>query len=151
MWVQVPPLPQKFNFMINFLKKKKKENLNELKKEIEKIKENLFELSKKIDEIEKKQSLCIQKLGFVRYNPFENIGGNQSFSLALLDGDDNGIVISSFFTREGLLLFAKQVNKGTSSFNLSPEEKLAIEKAKNSKKYDNDSKTTSSSIPRSHR
>jgi len=71
----------------------------------------------------------------VRFNPFSQTGGNQSFSLALLDGNNNGLVISSLHSREGTRIYAKMVKEGEgkgkgkkSSF--SNEEKEAILKAK---------------------
>lgn len=71
----------------------------------------------------------IQKLGFVRFQAFQNTGGDQSFALALLDGSGNGIVISSIFGREESRVYCKPVQMGVSSYPISAEEKEAIEKA----------------------
>ncbi len=71
----------------------------------------------------------VQKIALVRYNPFNETGGNQSFSLALLDGKNSGIVISSFHSREGTRLYIKQVAKGQADNSFSQEEKSAIKEA----------------------
>jgi hypothetical protein len=70
-----------------------------------------------------------QKMALVRYNPFNQTGGNQSFSLALLDEENNGIVISSFHSREGTRLYAKTVSLGKTDEAFSKEEKAAIKEA----------------------
>ena len=71
-------------------------------------------------------SRSIQKVGVVRFNPFKETGGNQSFSIALLDSKDNGLVISSLFTRQGTRIYAKPVKNGKSTYQLSKEELEAI-------------------------
>lgn len=71
-----------------------------------------------------------QKIGVVRYNPFKEVGGDLSFSVALLDFNDSGIVITNIHSREGDRVYAKSVKNGESEHNLSAEEKEAIKKAK---------------------
>lgn len=70
-----------------------------------------------------------QKIGFVRFNPFGDAGGSISFVLALLDADNNGLVISSLHGREGNRVYAKEVKKGTSKSALTEEEQEAIKQA----------------------
>jgi hypothetical protein len=65
----------------------------------------------------------------LRYNPFDNVGGDQSFSIALLDANNNGFVITSLYAREGTRVFAKPIKNGESEFPLSEEEKEAINRA----------------------
>ena len=65
----------------------------------------------------------------VRFNPFSDVGGDQSFSLALLDKRNNGIVITSLYAREGSRVFGKPIENGLSPHSLSEEEKEAIKKA----------------------
>ncbi|PIQ05298.1 MAG: hypothetical protein COW72_02875, partial [Candidatus Nealsonbacteria bacterium CG18_big_fil_WC_8_21_14_2_50_37_10] len=72
----------------------------------------------------------IQKIGLVRFNPFKEIGGNQSFSVALLDGNDSGIVVTSLYSREGNRVYGKPIEKGVSNYLLSEEEKQVLEIAK---------------------
>ena len=98
-------------------------------KEIKKSKndaEDLLKLSEKIHQI---ASRGIQKIGLVRYNPFGDIGGDQSFAIALLDAYDNGLIISSLHSKEGTRVYAKPVEKGKSSYQLSDEEKKAVDEA----------------------
>jgi len=95
-------------------------------------------LEKEIQEaflkIDNLQNLCettIRKIGIVRFNPFNDMGGNQSFAIAMLDNKDNGFLISSLFTKEGNRVYAKTVKKGKSEHVLSNEEVEAIAKATN--------------------
>lgn len=69
---------------------------------------------------------CFQRLGVVRYNPFKDIGGDQSFSLAFLDKKDNGIVLTSILSREGNRSYAKPIKNKKSEYHLSKEELQAI-------------------------
>ncbi len=96
--------------------------------------QELFEISNRIHSLTLKS---IHKIGIIRFNPFKDIGGDQSFALALLDGKDSGIVISSLHTREGTRIYSKPVTKGISEkYVLTEEEKVAIKQAtavKNSK------------------
>lgn len=71
----------------------------------------------------------IQKVGIVRYNPFKEVGGDQSFSIALLNSQNNGFVITSLYGRETSRVYGKPVENGTSKYSLSEEEKKAIEQA----------------------
>lgn len=71
-----------------------------------------------------------QHIGIVRFNPFSDTGGDQSFTLALLDGHQNGFVISSLHARDQTRFFAKPITNGKGSlFGLSKEEKRAIDQA----------------------
>ena len=72
----------------------------------------------------------VQKIGIVRFNPFKDTGGDQSFAIALLDNSDSGLVISSLYSREGTRIYSKPIEKGKSKYQLSDEEKMAIEKAR---------------------
>jgi hypothetical protein len=72
---------------------------------------------------------CIQKVGVMRYNPFEQMGSDLSFSIALLDKMGNGVVLTGLFTRSTSTVYAKPVTKGSSSYPLSQEEIEAINKA----------------------
>jgi hypothetical protein len=76
----------------------------------------------------------IQKLGIVRFNPFNETGGDQSFSLALLDGKNNGMVLTGLHTRERTRLYLKPVKNLKSDYELSKEEIKALQKADKQKK-----------------
>ena len=68
----------------------------------------------------------VQRVGLVRFNPFSDTGGDQSFSIALLDGEGDGLVISSLFSRNETRVFAKPIQAGQSKYNLTEEEQQAI-------------------------
>ena len=75
------------------------------------------------------QSNTIQKIGFVKYNAFENIGNDLSFALTLLDGNNNGICISSIYGRNESRIFSKPIVKGKSLVSLSQEELESLNEA----------------------
>ena len=72
---------------------------------------------------------AFSRVGLVRYNPFEETGGNQSFALALLDMEGNGWVLSSLHARSGTRVYAKAIRGGRSDAALSEEETAAIRQA----------------------
>lgn len=72
---------------------------------------------------------CIQKVGLIRYSAFKDTGSDLSFTLALLDDENTGIVLNGIYSREMSNIYAKPIEKGTSSYTLSEEEKQAIQKA----------------------
>jgi len=94
-------------------------------KDIKKIFDEISEL----DKISKKS---FQKIGIVRFNPFKDAGGDQSFSIALLESNNSGVVITSLYGREGNRVYAKPIINGGSEYTLAEEEKEALNKAKES-------------------
>lgn len=85
------------------------------------------------DKIEKDGLLHIQKIGLLRFNPFKDTGGDQSFIISLVDANNTGVVISGLYSRSGTRWYAKQVIEGKGvEHELSDEEKNAI---KNANKY----------------
>ena len=86
-------------------------------------------LNKLHQELERLSQRTIQRVGVVRFNPFADTGGDQSFAIALLDAEGNGIVLSSLHSRTDTRVFAKQVQSGRSRHALSDEEQDAIRKA----------------------
>jgi hypothetical protein len=87
------------------------------------------ELDKKIRNLEDEGLTHVQKIGLVRFNPFEEIGGDHSFSLSLLDGKDSGVVITGLHTRERTRLYIKSIRGGKCEAELSTEEKKALTSA----------------------
>ena len=73
---------------------------------------------------------AVQRVGLVRYNPFEDTGSNQSFALALLDGAEDGVVISSLHSRVNTRIYAKPISAGRSEAPLSDEEAEALRMAR---------------------
>lgn len=118
--------------MFNLFKKAKKEpqNLKEVLARFKGMEKNFEKLSEELENLKKEGRFAVQKVGIVRFNPFSGVGGDQSFSIALLDGNDNGMVITSLYTREGNRIYGKPVKSSSSEYLLSGEEKQAIEKAK---------------------
>lgn len=89
------------------------------------------ELVNRCEEIKKDGSLHTQKVGLVRFNPFKDTGGDQSFVLAMLDGRNNGVVISSLHSRSGTRWYAKKIVEGRGKeHELSEEEERAIKEAR---------------------
>ena len=80
-------------------------------------------------ELEALSQQSIQKVGVIRFNPFADTGGDQSFAVALLDAAGNGVVLSSLHGRADTRIFAKPVQAGRSKHALSDEEQDAIRKA----------------------
>ena len=91
--------------------------------------ERVDALNKLHHELEALTERTIQKVGVVRYNPFSDTGGDQSFAIALLDAFGNGVVVSSLHSRTDTRVFAKPVQGGRSKYQLSDEEQDAIKKA----------------------
>lgn len=88
------------------------------------------ELSVQINKTIEKAAYHFQKIGIARYNPFGRTEGEKSFILALLDGDNNGVVINFIYTHEGIRVYPKKVKKAQGlEYELSEEEKKAVEKA----------------------
>jgi hypothetical protein len=72
---------------------------------------------------------AVQRVGLVRFNPFEDTGGDQSFALALLDADGDGVVLSSLHTRTATRFYAKPVKAGRTTHALTTEERQALDQA----------------------
>ena len=88
------------------------------------------EIQKNLDQLSSQTKNSVSNIGLVRFNPFDDMGGDQSFALALLDQHKSGVIITSLHTRENTRIFAKPVKNGEGqSISLSKDEKLAIVKA----------------------
>lgn len=117
--------------MFNFLNKQKEpENFKEVLEKFQKLEKEFLKVSQELESLQKKTELHIQKIGVVRFNPFSEVGSDQSFSLALLDAKDSGVVITSLYTREENRVYGKPIKNGESQYSLSDEEREAINKAK---------------------
>ena len=91
------------------------------------------EIIRYCDKLEKEISICIKKVGMVRYSAFKDTGSDLSFAIALLDRDDNGVVLNGIYGSESSNIYAKPVTNGKSTYTISEEEKQAINIAINSK------------------
>ncbi len=92
------------------------------------------ELEKYLKSAESRLRGSIQGVGVVRFNAFagNGAGGNQSFCVALLDELHSGVVFSTLYSRNHVGVYAKPIDKGNSTFELTSEERDAIQKAKQS-------------------
>ena len=81
----------------------------------------------RLELLEKISKISVQKVGFLRFNPFHDTGGDQSFIVTLLDRENNDVLLSSLYAREGMRIYAKNIEKGKSKHPLSEEEKQVLE------------------------
>ncbi|MFL5751518.1 MAG: DUF4446 family protein, partial [Chloroflexota bacterium] len=95
--------------------------------------DKVFGVARELDELSARSAMlesngrrALQRVGLVRFNPFEETGGNQSFALAMTDAGGDGFVISSLHARAGTRLYAKAVQAGRSDAALSAEEAEAL-------------------------
>lgn len=115
----------------NVAKKELKTVLEDLLNRAELTRKQLQALEGELKQLDVKSLGFIQKIGFVRFNPFPQTGGDQSFCLALLDAKDSGFVLSSLHSREATRFYAKTVRGGKGeTHELSKEERQAIKNAK---------------------
>lgn len=105
------------------------EDLETYMYKVNKVEQQNAQIENKIKNMDKNITKCIQKVGIVRYNAFENTGSNLSFALALLDKNNSGIVLNGIFSREMSNIYAKPVENGKSTYIFSEEETQALQKA----------------------
>jgi len=110
--------------------KKEPEDLKEIISQFKDLEKNFKKISEELEKLKEKNKFNVQKIGMVRFNPFKEIGSNQSFSVVLLDGNDDGIVITSLYGREENRIYGKPIKGGISEYLLSDEEKEAITSAR---------------------
>lgn len=72
------------------------------------------------------QQKSVSKVAMSRYNPYKDVGGDQSFSVILLDGMENGLVVTSLHTRSGTRIYSKQIKLGKAEVELSAEERMLL-------------------------
>lgn len=107
---------------------KRFEQVDTLLKEDKKNKEN-------IELINENLLIAVQKVGIVKYDAFNEMGGKLSFALSILDKENTGFVINAMHSREGCYTYIKEIIKGESYIQLGEEEKEAVDKAVNSDNY----------------
>jgi hypothetical protein len=128
---KIGKLQEKYDFFIGKGEPRQIEEL--LVEHIQKVHEVAASQSQMMDRcnsIEKNLQQCIQKTGIIRYNPFDEMGGDLCFAIALLDDQDNGIVLNGIYSREGSYTYAKAIEAGKSKYTLSAEEVQALDMAK---------------------
>ena len=97
------------------------------------IKSSIEKNKKDISELFDKQKGAYQKLGLVKYDAFHQMGGQLSFSLALLDENDNGFIINSVHSTDGCYSYTKRITAGECKLALGKEEEEALTRAKSNK------------------
>lgn len=126
--------------MLNKSKKMYKELIKKLSKSnnIEEMLQNYMEKVQIVDEqnkkiklhcdnLDKEISKCIKKVGIVRYSAFKDMGSDLSFTLALLDEKNDGVVLNGIYSVENSNIYAKPIENGKSKYTISEEEKRAID------------------------
>ena len=93
---------------------------------IDEVKEENERIKRMYDQIAGELKTCVQKTSIVRYKAFEDVGSDLSFSIALLDGNHNGVIITSIYGRNESTTYAKPIDKGISRYDLSQEEKKVL-------------------------
>lgn len=131
LFVENAKIKNKYN---NFMKKLGKGNNIEeiLQRHLDKVlfvqkqNEEILDYCRKID---KNFSKTISKVGIVRYSAFRDTGSDLSFTLALLNKENDGVVLNGIYSREMSNIYVKPIKNGESTYTLSKEEKEAISKA----------------------
>lgn len=104
--------------------------------DIDKLKEDSRSLSDEINKVKENLLITYQKVGVVKYDAFKEMGGKLSFVLALLDKNNNGILLNSVHSsREGCYTYLKEIIKGESFLELSEDESMALNQALNTNNY----------------
>lgn len=109
--------------------------LKEYIKDIKEIKKENSEIKAYYTKLDRDVNSCIQKIGLVRYNAFKDVGSDLSFAIALLDNNDNGVVFNGLYGSDSSNIYAKPIKNGQSTYQLSHEEKYAIEIAEQNKNF----------------
>lgn len=100
---------------------------DKLLKSLDKDVQELYNISNQINNLSLRG---LHKVAMIRFNPFKDLGGDQSFSIALLNGKNNGLVLSSLHTREGTRVYSKTITSGKSEKHpLTEEEVQAVKNA----------------------
>ncbi len=101
---------------------KQSEQINDLRDQVKQIREKQAEVYQDIKE-------SLGPIGIVRYNAFNDVGSDLSYSIAILNRDHNGVVLTSLYGREDSRTYAKPIEKGDSKYKLTDEEKEALQMA----------------------
>ena len=111
------------------------EMLRDYLNDVKEIKKDNSEIKAYYTKLDSDIASCIQKVGIVRYNAFRDVGSDLSFAIALLDGNDTGVILNGLYGSESSNIYAKPVKGGVSQYQLSEEEKYALEIAEQTKNF----------------
>jgi hypothetical protein len=99
------------------------------KDELKQLDEKIHQILAEVEEQKRLTQKNVGPVGIVRFNAFDEMGGDLSFAVAILNGQKNGVVISSIYGREEQRTYAKPIENGSSVYLLSDEEKEAVKQA----------------------
>ena len=105
------------------------EDLNNYMERIIELEQALSETHSYCKQLENNMKNCMQKVGMIRYNAYNDAGNDLSFAVALLDEKNNGVVFNGIYSREMSNIYAKPIEDGKCKYNLTKEENEALEKA----------------------
>jgi len=105
------------------------ETLNKIVKDLSEQDKRLKDHTLKIEKTFRNLDFCVQKISLVKYNPFDETGSMQSFSLVILDKENNGVLVTALHARERTRIYTKEIAGGKCNLQLSHEEKNALVKA----------------------
>ena len=106
-----------------------KEDLNQYMDKVVNLEKEIGETNIFCNSLEKRIDTCIQRVGIVKYNAYKDVSNDLSFAVALLDKENNGVVLNGIYSAEMSNIYAKPVENGKSKYNLTSEEQEAILKA----------------------
>jgi hypothetical protein len=117
-------------FFLGKAAKDLEETITALEDNIVKLNSAKEKTEKELTEVHKKLKKSIRGVETIRFNPFPDQGSNQSFAIGMLNEDGDGVILSSLYSRERMSVYAKPIKNGKSEYELSSEEKDALDKAK---------------------
>jgi biopolymer transport protein ExbB/TolQ len=138
-FVQINKFKKKYNkFMLGKDASSLEDDIITLYEDNKFMKLNIDKNREDIKELFKRHETTLQKIGLVKYDAFKEMGGKLSFALALLDENNNGVLINSVHSSDGCYSYTKKIKEGDSQIALSNEEKVAVERAISGNTSDND-------------
>lgn len=126
--VRILPSPPQKHMGIFKREKPAEVSSKELVRRVLELEAKLEQTNEELNGLKKHMQGALSRVGITRFNPFREIGGDQSFSIALLDDRRNGVVITSYYGREHRI-YAKAIQNGVSEHELTEEEKEAVNQA----------------------
>lgn len=105
------------------------ETLNKIVHDLAEKEKHIKNNTRDIEAIINNLKFCFQKMSIIRFNPFNETGGSQSFVIALLNKDNDGVILTALHARERTRIYTKEIINGKSTLELSSEEKNALVKA----------------------
>lgn len=128
--VKIRKFTQKYdNFMKGRSAKSLENEITQIFEENRVMKEEITQSKREIKSIRRQMETTFQKLGLVKYNAFDQMGGNLSFCLVLLDENDNGFLLNSVHSTDSCYSYVKRIEEGKCKIELSNEESIAIKRA----------------------